>query len=330
MKATLRMIAEHVGVTPATVSMALRNDPQISVSRRDEIQRAAAKLGYRPNALVSTLMSHIRQARPAPRHTGLLYLLTGATGTPGFPGSTPDLCFRGAREQAARRGFSLDVFWLREPGLNETRIDKILRARGVPGVIVGPREDALPLPELPWGRLAAVMVSQSFALPQLDHVSADFYAAVCLAMERLKSERTNPTTRLILPETHDRNVRHLWTAGYLRERLGHRRFHPPLIVSSAQPVVDWVAAHPGCTVLGTNLVMEWLQQAGLQTGRDYRFISLNVEHRPELTGIREPSLEVGAEAADLVISRVYLNQTGLPEKPRTTLIEPAWQDGTPS
>lgn len=330
MKVTLRMIAGRAGVTCATASLALRNDPQISESRRAQIRRVADELGYRPNALVSTLMSHIRQAKPPPRHTSLLYLLTGPSASTGHPGSTADLCFRGAREQAARQGFSLAPFWLRAPGLKEERIDKILRARGVPGVIVGPREDAAPLPRLPWERLAAVMVSQSFSSPQLDQVSPDFYGAVRIAMDKLGRDSSGAVTRLILPETHDRNVRHLWTAGYLLERAGRRRFQPPLIVASAEPAIAWVRAHPGCVVLGTNLVLDWLRAARLAEARDFRFVSLNVEHLPEFTGILEPSLEVGAEAANLVISRIYLNQTGLPEKPRITLLEAAWQEGRPA
>jgi len=320
------MIAERVGVTSAAVSLALRNDPQISPARRAEIQEAARELGYRPNALVSTLMSHIRQAKSPPRHTGLLYLVTGPAATAGFPGSTPDLCFRGARDQAAKRGFGLELFWLREPGLTEARIGKILRARGVPGVIVGPREDGLPLPNLPWDRLASVMISYSFATPQLDVVTPDFYRAARIAMEYVKPEG-GAEVRLILPEEHDRNVRHLWTAGYLRERLGRRGFQLPLIARRPREATDWVKANRGCTVLGTNLVLDWLKAARLKEARDFRFVSLNVENLPTLSGIREPSLEVGAEAADRVISRIYLNQTGLPAKPRITLLEPEWQTG---
>lgn len=320
------MIAERVGVTSAAVSLALRNAPQISEARRKEIREAAEALGYRPNALVSTLMAKIRQGKPPPRRTGLLYLYTGGRGFPGSPGATPELFFRGAKEQAAKRGFNLEPFWLREPGLGEARIDRILAARGIPGVIVGPREDALPLPRLPWERLAAVKISLSFAEPNLDRVSANFFSATRIAMARIEGRRGAPV-RLILPEQHDRNVLHFWTASYLRERLGNRHALAPLIAEDPGQAVGWVEANRGCTVLGTNLVLAWLEEAGLDARRDFRFVSLNVEGRADLRGIREPSLEVGAEAADLLIGRIYLNRTGVPEKPRETFIEPDWQEG---
>jgi hypothetical protein len=38
-------------------------------------------------------------------------------------------------------------------------------------------------------------------------------------------------------------------------------------------------------------------------------------------------MDVGAQAADMLISRLYLNQKGLPDRPRSTLIEPYWQGG---
>ena len=326
MKVTLQMIADRVGVTCATVSLALRNAPQISAARREEIRKAAESLGYRPNALVSTLMANIRQGKAPPRRTGLLYLYTGGSAFPGEPGTTPELFFRGAKEQAAKRGFNLEPFWLREPGLSEARIDRILAARGIPGVIVGPREDGARLPRLPWERLAVVMVSPSFAEPHLDRVSANFYSATRIAMARIDARRESPV-RLILPEQHDRNVLHLWQASYLHERLANRHALAPLIAAEPGQAVEWVSAHRGCTVLGTNLVLAWLEEAGLAMLRDFRFVSLNVENRTDLSGIREPNLEVGAEAADLVIGRIYLNRTGLPTKPRETFIEPDWQEG---
>ncbi len=328
MKVTLQRIATQAGVTAATVSMALRNNPRISAARRSEIRRVAEELGYRPNALVSTLMSHIRQAKPPPRHTGLLYLVSGSAATPGAPGTTPELYFRSAREQAARHGFHLELFWLREPGLTEARIDRILRARNIPGVIVAPREDPRPLPRLAWERLSAVMISSSFAEPRLDRICADFPAAIRLAMAFLKQEARTRPVRLILPESHDRNVQHLWNAAYLHERSGRKRFQPPLIVDNPDPALAWVERHPGGIVLGTNLVLSWLRDAGLQEHEHFRFVSLNVEGDSTLTGIREPSWEVGTEAADRTIARIHLNQTGLPTEPRLILIEPRWQQGS--
>eukprot|EP01035_Chromulina_nebulosa_P029894 gene29894-39673_t len=53
---TMKSIAAQAGVTQATVSMCLANNPRIPAATRERIQALAKKLGYQPNPYVSTLM----------------------------------------------------------------------------------------------------------------------------------------------------------------------------------------------------------------------------------------------------------------------------------
>ncbi len=55
MAVLIRDIAERVGVSEATVSMALRNRSEISKARRNEIQALAKKMNYRPNRMAQGL-----------------------------------------------------------------------------------------------------------------------------------------------------------------------------------------------------------------------------------------------------------------------------------
>ena len=61
---TMKSIAAQAGVTQATVSMSLANNPRIPVTTRERIQAIARKLDYRPNPYVSTLMRIRRQGKP--------------------------------------------------------------------------------------------------------------------------------------------------------------------------------------------------------------------------------------------------------------------------
>lgn len=324
MTVTLQHIADRIGVTAATVSMALRNNPRISAARRKRIQEMAKDLDYRQNAMVATLMSHIRQARRPRGRTGLLYLTTGPSAVIGPPRATPVVHFQGAQEQAARYGYNLEAFWVRQPGMTDERLEQIILSRSIPGVIIAPREDEQPFPRLPWNRLASIMISHSYEAPALDRVYPNFYNAARLAVDFLKQENCR-NVRLILPMKHDRNVQHLWTAGYLQQSRGLRFFKSPLIANVPTDAMKWVRTNPDCVVLGTNQVLAWLREAGLKEYRHFRYVSLNVENDSTITGIREPSFDVGAEAVDRLIGRIQLNQTGLPESPRVTLLEPSWQ-----
>jgi LacI family transcriptional regulator len=54
---TIKDIAKDANVTPASVSMALKDHPRISKDTRRKIQRIAKKMGYQPNFLARALVS---------------------------------------------------------------------------------------------------------------------------------------------------------------------------------------------------------------------------------------------------------------------------------
>ena len=60
-------IARKVGLGRSTVSMALRNHPEIALATRRRVQKAAEELGYLPDPLLSLLMSNLHDASDRPR-----------------------------------------------------------------------------------------------------------------------------------------------------------------------------------------------------------------------------------------------------------------------
>ena len=48
----MKTVAAQAGVTQATVSMSLANNPRIPLATRERVQAIARELGYRPNPYV--------------------------------------------------------------------------------------------------------------------------------------------------------------------------------------------------------------------------------------------------------------------------------------
>src|SRR5438045_3468745 len=117
---TMKSIAEQAGVTQATVSMSLANNPRIPTSTRERIQGIARKLGYHPNPYVSTLMRIRRQGREL-KEKPTLALVCAQRAVDGWR-DHPSLTIRhmreGALERATLRGYRPQEFWLHRDGMS--------------------------------------------------------------------------------------------------------------------------------------------------------------------------------------------------------------------
>src|SRR5882724_6608619 len=104
---TLRSIAREVGVSHATVSMALRNHPLISAKTRQRVRRVADRLGYRPDPEVAKLMHHLRLKHKARFQSTIAALSTVAEGH-----ETPYALAiaEGAHRAAVALGYGFSVF----------------------------------------------------------------------------------------------------------------------------------------------------------------------------------------------------------------------------
>ena len=180
---TLSTIAAKVGVSKNSVSLALRGDPQIPPSTRDRIRRVAQELGYRPNPVIAHLMAQLRASR-TPRLQAKLALVN-AHRDPDALRKHPTIptYVEGCERRAASRGYGFDRFWLHDPTLTAASFLRILRTRGIKGIILVGLMEQNQLPGhlrphfRPLGYLPAPEASQAFsaadvlALPFSDGIS---------------------------------------------------------------------------------------------------------------------------------------------------------------
>lgn len=335
---SLQQIADRIGVSKMTVSLALREHPRIPRETQERVKKVAAQLGYKPNPEVSQLMSAIRKDTTDEQGLPLAYVTTG--GERGFWRTSPtELAYwDGAAARAKTYGYYLEEYWMDEPRMTERRLSDILWNRGVKGIIVPPMVRTLTGQiryvklAFDWPKFASVTIGDMLTTPQLNRVIHDHYASILTAMDKL-IELGYRRIGLCLTEHMDLTVNQRWQAGYRVYRANHpiERIEPLILPDlSAAAIKDWVDENKLDAIVGAELRMpRFFQEMGIEMGKDLAYADLdldtdNPKHR-NISGIVQNSGMLGMAAVDLVVSSLNRNQLGAPEVPFVMQVEGTWK-----
>ncbi|MBC7327745.1 LacI family DNA-binding transcriptional regulator [bacterium] len=130
MKITIKEIAKELGVSPSTVSRALRNHPAISEGTKKRVRETAERLGYRPNALARGL---------ATRRSKTIGLIVLDISNPFYAEIA-----EGVEEVVSSNGYSLLLCNSGYDPEKESKYIGVLRERRVEGIIITTLNVALP------------------------------------------------------------------------------------------------------------------------------------------------------------------------------------------
>ncbi|MDQ8193919.1 LacI family DNA-binding transcriptional regulator [Coraliomargarita sp. SDUM461004] len=336
---SLQKIANELGVSKMTVSLALRKHPKIPEATRIKIAEKAKEMGYLPNPDVSKLMTAIRQRNTNDPGLPLAYLTTGNQRDDWKQSATELKYWEGAKEQAKAYGYYIETFWLSEPGMTEQRMSKILWNRGIQGIILHPFSGALtrtckhqPL-EMMWERFITVAMSDTLMNPILNRVIHDHYTSILLAMKSL-TEKGYSRIGLCMTEDMDLRVNQRWQAGFRVYRANHPIARIAPLISNqlnARSIKQWVQEKKLDAIIGASYRMpHYLNAIGMQIGADiaYADLDLNIQSSEyaNISGIEQNSKMLGIAAVDLLMSGIHRNERGIPEIPLTIQVEGSWQD----
>jgi DNA-binding LacI/PurR family transcriptional regulator len=328
----MQMIADEAGVSRMAVSLALRNSPKISLKTRERIREIAERLGYRPNPLVSALMTQLRDIRRVPRPTTLAFVTSHATAD-GWrqPGPFVDF-FEGAKDRAEALGYTLEEWWAAKPGLTPDRFSEILFNRNIHGVLVAPLPAGGASFAMDWSRFASATIAFSLATPVLHRASNDQYLSILKAIDEL-TRLGYRRIGLALTDDQDVRVQRKWSAGYLvhQQSLAPAQRVPALLAGGDFSVAfaEWYRRHEPDVVLSQEPhCLDYLGQLGLRVPDDVGFVHLALTEADEgFAGINQNSRLVGAGAIDLIDAQLRRNERGLPATPKTVLILGRWIAG---
>ena len=335
---TMKSIAAQAGVTQATVSMSLANNPRIPPTTRERIQAIAKKLGYHPNPYVSTLMRLRRQGKPLKDKPALAFVCAQRTadGWRNHQSLTIRQMREGAIERATLRGYRAQEFWLHRDGMSNERFCEMLHARGIQGLLLSPLADGDPTPALRWEYFAAVSLSVPLPALTISTVCNDHYFSSLLAVRECH-RRGYRRPGLALRNVHQHRFQGRWQAGYLvsGEMMPDLTLVKPLFVNdwdaaAAPQLARWLKREKPDVIinLGGAPLHDLLTRAGWRVPQDIGFAWLACPRLGDpLSGVWQNGRLTGAMAVDTLISMVERHERGMPEQATSLMLEGRWNEG---
>ena len=359
---SLQDIAEALGVNRSTVSLALRDDPRLPEATRQRVKQAAAEIGYKANPLVSAWLQQVRSSGAASMGASLAFVLCN---TPHNLIAAPiyQAMLSGARQEAQALGYSVAEFDIPCTELHAERIARILKARGMRGVLLFDPSASITAEQIGFlERDFATVVLLRCGVEQRFHtVTVDLAWNLALALKKLTEQGCRRVALGICPS----DTRYALTRVLMPEYLYYQ---------STIPAEERVPPMPPETLNNSAVFRKWLREGradaliAVRTG-DYQFVTepdglppiklaftlLGTEssqatpqvvtfnpyaqpslpasptpgtHKvpklPRFAGIENQAAEIGKAATALLSQQVTQNRFGTPDHPLEIRIKGRW------
>ncbi len=312
-----------------TVSVALRGQPGVSKEKAEEIRQLAKKMGYVQNPLVNSLM-RCRTMRRVPEK-GLVLGWIGPVSSlrkdqrKKYPDQDVFASYvSGAEEVCAQRGFRLEHF--QDPNYTNQQLSRILRARGIQGVVLGPQGSKYVKTDMSFAPIHAVQIGRSRGDRKHDRVATDAFHDMRHLVNILKQEGYR-RIGYVDHFNHQLRSEDRWLSGFMLE--ADENSPPPwLRMDNKIPPLDYLSAYferyrPDALIMGGRSFVRALVKGRLPIP----FACLHRNGYPDwISGIDTHPRKVGIEATQLLIDKVLGPQAGSRD-PRTLVLSNTWHHG---
>lgn len=330
-RVTLRDIAKRAGVSVMSVSRALNGQGKLSEAKRAEILKLCQQMGYRTQPHLSAAMRFVRR-RGTGRYSGNLGYIQ-CYPLKDYQNPPPTIYLKEIRERAAELGYGVEVIHAAEPGMDGARMSRILKNRGVRGVIVGPLPSAVGELSLDWDYFAAVAIAFSLRRPDLNRVGSDLARGTSLVCEELQ-KRGYKRIALISARNYLERSHYFILSGFAG---WHTRTNSPGRPLTwiwdqwdGQVFLRWLEKHrPDCLLSDPGSVgLDVLKAADLKVPTEIGFATLSTEFTPfPASGLDQRQREFGRVAVNQLLGLLSTGSFGIPPLPVSTLLEGVWKEG---
>ncbi|MDX2110511.1 MAG: LacI family DNA-binding transcriptional regulator [Verrucomicrobiota bacterium] len=329
-------IARLAEVSRASVCRALHGDSRLSDTLKRKVRKIADEMGYQPDPLLSKLAQNRWGSDASTPGNTIAYLCSHPTNKGGRIPRT--YAWEGIQKAASSMGYH--TLYINYWGWrNMDRVEKLLRARNITGLIIGPISNTPPL-NLKWKHYSVVDQSpQFYPLPAFHKVGSNPFEQVQLASRKAIEygyKRIGLVIILHQRAFHDDLQRYGALQSLKWEFQDTDNFCQPLYLLKSsdnrvwnQPIAEWYTAHQPDAVIGfTNYIQYALKdEIGVVPPKDYAFCNLHRNATEAVAGVNLSEHNEGVYSVRLLDSMLRNRETGIPTHPIQHRVALEWVDG---
>lgn len=343
-RVTLKDVARSIGVSLATVSLAMRDDPRIPETRRRQVKEAAERMGYCANP-AATMLAHFKRASTVPPVQAAMAWINA------WPKPRQlrawrdfDLYWQGAAKAAQKFGYRLEEFLVNET-ISPRRLQEILLARNIRGILIPPHGNVFGAGTSPdwsafdWEQFSVVRFGHTIDL-NVHSVTSDQTGNGMMAFNKILERgyrRIAFVGRANLARFFGAGF--LWAQSQMPDPLRLPMFLFPEHQDQAaandprmqQRLTAWLKkTKPDAIFCDFTALPAMLQKAGYRVPGDIGLATTTVLESGEQVvdaGLDQNSEEIGRVAVLVVLSQINDNARGMPAITRQILVRGRWVDG---
>ena len=325
---SLKSIAKKAGVSVASVSVALRNQPGVSPSLGEKIKAIAQGMGYQPVAVLQEAMEQLRTKRPDRFHAQIALCTDLVIND---KSDVRHMQWQALKARAALLGYDVEIFVL--PKLTWRQLRSALRVRNVRGILLDLNN---------WLRPDLEFLLQEFACVSLNHLKRLGLPTHFAEPDQYQAGRK------VMQEILARGYRRI---GFVRapildpEGLGRAGVYSmdsksisltTIEVGSPQALdkqafLNWFEAErPDCLLTMIVDVREILREAGYRCPDDIGMAHLyrSKASTDDWCGINAMQDEVNATGLKRLVSMLRQGESGIPQVQECILVQGIWSEGS--
>lgn len=325
-RVSIRDLARMAGVSPATVSLALRDSDEVSAATRARVQALAREHDYRSHPALSMVMGQVSRGIRLHDEEIIALIRSGIEADEKAPGQRELLA--GASEEAHRLGYRLETFWAGYKAANSRALARVLYHRGIRGVIWSTMPSPHPPIDFPWERFVPIACSLSPLVPRLPTVTTHHVNSMATALRELT---TLGARRIGFLGWYSEDFRQNfgWSNGvHLYKLRGGTATVIPLLTPEDpdwSAIRTWIASERIDTLVATQGMID----GATSIAPDLPAASLDIptSELGRLGGLYQDTARIGRHTVRSLALRLVHGITGLPEESFSVLTEATFVDG---